>query len=79
MHPRLLALLQCAAVGAIALLYLTRFGTSNASNHPADRERTAVAAPVAQERPCCLYLGDEYEAAERALQSQPVDPQAPTF
>ena len=79
MHSRLQALLQCAAVGAITLFYLTRIGTSNASNHRADQERPAVVAPAAQERPCCRYFGDEYEEAERALPSQPVEPQAPTF
>jgi hypothetical protein len=79
MPPRLQVLLQCAAVGAITLFYLTRIGTSNASSHRADRERPAVVAPAAQEPLCCRYFGDEYEAAERALQSRPVEPQAPTF
>jgi|KBSMisStaDraftv2_1062788.scaffolds.fasta_scaffold10380_3 hypothetical protein len=78
MRPRLRASLQCAAVCAIALPFLVRMGISDAS-HPANEQRPLVADLPPAENRCCLFFGDEYEAAEHALESLPVEPQPPTF
>jgi hypothetical protein len=53
-------------------------GISDAS-HPANEQRPLVADLPPAENRCCLFFGDEYEAAEHALESLPVEPQPPTF
>jgi hypothetical protein len=71
-------LVQCAAACAIALLFPTHVDSWTASRHAEEQGRIVNALPRGEPR-CCLFFGDEYEAAERALESRAVEPQAPTF